>query len=66
MTKKDYELIASVYAAEMQFYEEYGEDELEPKAIIASNAHQMANALAEQNPKFDRKRFLKACGVETE
>lgn len=63
MTKKDYELIASVYRSEMEFYEDYGEDEIEPKAIIASNAYQMASALASINPKFDRDKFLQACGV---
>lgn len=63
MTKKDYELIAGVYAEEMAFYDSYGDDQLDPKAIIASNAMQMADALRTTNPLFDKQRFLKACKV---
>jgi hypothetical protein len=53
MTRKDYELIARVIR--------YAEiDERAGDRI----ARDFAYALAKDNPRFDRARFLKACGVE--
>lgn len=52
MTKKDYELIASVVRAN---HADCGE-----KTI----AYWLADAFADANPKFDYARFLQACGVE--
>ena len=53
MTKKDYELIAEVLATSW-----HGSQEL--KSGIAYN---MAEALEDTNPRFNREIFLKACGV---
>lgn len=57
MTRKDFELIAGVFAS-------FGEVcELE-ETIGADIARQLAEALAGTNPRFNRETFLKACGVE--
>lgn len=58
MTRKDYCLIADVLADYTQAYND-GED-IEPRNV----AHMFAAALADTNPRFDRARFLAACGVE--
>lgn len=58
MTKKDFELIVAVFAAEpVQL--------LEDREIIENLAESLADALATTNPKFDRARFLAACGVQS-
>jgi hypothetical protein len=55
MTRKHFVLITSV------FREAYtAEDQLGVRAV----AYRMADALARTNPRFDRARFLKACGIE--
>lgn len=51
MTRKDYVLIAAAIArAEFDARQEV--------------AHYVAKALAEDNPRFDSARFLKACAIE--
>lgn len=65
MTRKDYELIASAikrsHLTELDGHEE---------TIIATAQHKttafsVARRLEMDNPRFDRDRFLKACGVES-
>lgn len=56
MTKKDFELIAQAIEAVVR---RYPVDVL-PLLRVASS---VADSLAEDNPKFDRARFLTACGV---
>jgi hypothetical protein len=56
MTRKDYQLIAEVFADFGQIIE------LE-ETIAADLARNLANALQADNPRFDRHRFLVACGV---
>ncbi len=57
MTKKDYELIAAALklSADTGFESHY--------PGIVNAAHAIADALAQDNPRFDRARFLKAAGV---
>jgi hypothetical protein len=52
MTKKDFELIAKVFA---EFHCSVSKDTL-VKAL--------SEALSRENPRFDSGRFLVACGVE--
>jgi hypothetical protein len=54
MTKKDFELIA-----EALFLSREAEDD------IANICQRMADTLATTNPRFDRERFLIACGVKS-
>jgi hypothetical protein len=53
MTKKDYVLIAEVIAKMTSL----GADQEYVADLFAAK-------LARENPKFDTKRFLKACGIE--
>jgi hypothetical protein len=52
MTRKDYVMIAEVFARSA------GDDLAK---LIALN---LADKLAEDNPRFDKARFLTACGVK--
>jgi hypothetical protein len=53
MTRKDYVIIAEVIATSWH-------DSAETKRTMAQN---MADALQAENARFDRTRFLDACGV---
>jgi hypothetical protein len=57
MTKKDFQLIASVFK-ELG----YSTDNIREGRIVF--AQDIADALATTNPRFDRERFLKACESE--
>lgn len=59
MSRKDYILIA---AALKQALDE-GLIEYNASRETMSVAHIMADKLRHTNPRFDRERFLKACGV---
>ena len=67
MTKKDFELIARCVKTEHDKSSRAGwSHESESKAwrlATESIALNLADALASGNPRFDRERFLKACGV---
>ncbi len=69
MTKKDYELVAMVIKGQLEnnnLLESMGwtpKDRRLSEAVVEDLAHFMAYHLKKQNPKFDRIRFLKACGV---
>lgn len=58
MTKKDYELIASVFV----YTKDQGINNLDHESVDIT-ARFMATTLALNNPRFDRDKFLKACGV---
>lgn len=62
MTKKDYVLIASVLSNAMLCASESGANNSQA-TMIRFIACQFADKLANENPRFDRARFLKACGV---
>jgi hypothetical protein len=57
MTRKDYQLIAQVFA-------NVGEMVELSETIGADLARNLADALQADNPRFDRARFLVACGVK--
>ena len=65
MTRKDYEAIAAAIKAAAQNID----PDYTPETVnnmrqgVRLSAHALADALAE-NPRFDRARFLTACGVE--
>lgn len=60
MTKKDYQLIASVLKADIEFIEGYDKE----FRAIRSVALDMADALEKQDNNFKRDLFLKDCGIE--
>lgn len=66
MTKKDYEKIAKAFARRVsESKAHYGDEPIRLHAItqIEYLAEDMADMLAEDNHRFDRDRFLAACGV---
>jgi len=66
MKKKDYELIAEVLKQGRTFPIEIRECGNNPKYTSHDDliATCMSNILASKNPRFNRDKFLKACGVE--
>ena len=60
MTKKDYELIAGVMARLSADFTNGGEDTVSLSLV----ARELADSLADTNPRFNREMFIKACGVE--
>lgn len=59
MTKKDYELIAGVMSRLSADFTNGGEDTVSLRLV----AEELADSLADTNPRFNREMFLKACGV---
>lgn len=60
MTKKDYELIASAI-----------NDGVNGNSVVVGGdmhaiVRAITDALADDNPRFDRSRFLEACGLDSE
>ena len=70
MTKKDYELIASTIAGRLDNTRNldklgWGEGEIETGvAVLEDAAMFLAYDLARANDKFNRSKFLQACGLE--
>lgn len=62
MTKKDYELIASVLNGAYQDAANGTEEDL--IFMLESVIKPMADELGDTNPRFDRKRFIEACTGE--
>lgn len=58
MTRRDYELIAEVFAKSRQSYG--GRTD----SVLIELAEDMANALAEDNERFDKTRFIEAVRSE--
>lgn len=57
MTKKDYERIARAIAGTSHPYGRDGE------YVLYLLARRLADTLEDDNPRFDRQKFLKACNV---
>lgn len=63
MTRKDYILIAEALRATLidpEFGVALPERE---RAAVGLVAHQIAHRLRQDNPRFDRARFIDACGL---
>ena len=58
MTRKDYQLIASAIS---ELASDFGKGEVVAINLVADT---LADALAQENPRFDRAKFLTACGVK--
>lgn len=61
MTRKDYELIAATIAS---LRDSGGAGREFTTRTVDTTAHRFADALAAENGRFNRARFLRACGVE--
>ena len=62
MTRKDYELIAKALKRANENWEGFNEEN--PQVVITAISAYLAKELAQDNPRFDRSRFLTACGVK--
>lgn len=60
MSRKDYEAIARCVAGAAYGYDDRDHPSVETCCEIAAS---LATVMAQDNPRFDRERFLKACGV---
>lgn len=64
MTKKDYELIAKTLKDSINLlYFDTGHDEVMCYKQYKATCLLFANNLASTNPRFDKQRFLTACGI---
>ena len=61
MTRKDYVLIAKALKAQMKLSETFKEED--GMTSVANIARDLSDSFAIENPRFDRARFLSACGV---
>jgi hypothetical protein len=61
MTKRNFELIASVLRSARGDIA----DGLPAEVVVGRIADNFADELQGTNPRFDRDRFLRACGVES-
>lgn len=59
MTKKNYVAIAEILAHHAKHYEDIKEFK-----FLVDVCDQLADYFEQDNPRFDRERFLSACGVE--
>lgn len=63
MTKKDYELIAKRFNTALSYYRKPENSNIRGEAIELF-AYQLSDDLMYTNPRFDRNKFLQACGIE--
>ena len=63
MTKKDYIAIARAVSSTTKDY--LGKTDVDPQAMMADLTWELADVMQADNPKFDRARFLAACGVQS-
>lgn len=66
MTKKDFQLIADALARQEPVHNQLNPftNWLNKHLQWEKDCEALADALATTNPRFDRERFLTACGVE--
>lgn len=55
MSKKDYQLIARA------IFQTLSESDREGRSALMTCATRIANACGDENPRFDRQRFLEVC-----
>jgi hypothetical protein len=55
MTQKDYKLIAEAFSDHLRMHG--------PEVEVEALAHRLSEKLAQDNGRFDKVKFLKACGV---
>ena len=60
MTRKDYVAIARVIASCQTM-----PNRSNPQYVLYEVTQRLVTVLAADNPRFDRSRFLKACGVQS-
>ena len=64
MTRKDYVMIAQALRTQFELSHDNNEDD--GLCAVINIANDLATALEADNPRFDRERFLEACGVKSD
>lgn len=64
MTKKDYELIAKVLGNKYKQVQAWRNGNIEAECLTLAYLEDFVLAFEQNNPKFNRSKFLKACGLE--
>lgn len=63
MKRKDYTLIASAIRKARDWYDR---EHVKARNAVNLTAQEVADALQADNPEFDRRKFLDACGIDRE
>jgi hypothetical protein len=63
MSKRHFEFVAECIKAQAK---SWGQFEAAGDVVMAAFAKDLATALAQTNPNFNRQRFLEACGIGAE
>lgn len=71
MSKKHFELVARILREQLSADPRADSRELAyanmgARAVLIATAEAFADAFAKENPRFDRDRFLTACGIDNE
>ena len=64
MTKKDYEMIATAISVNYEIAIKHKHERPTPDFAIELVANTLAGIFKEDNARFDKEKFLKACGME--
>jgi hypothetical protein len=64
MSRKDYELIASAFAERIHMAQTFSGTHASRMAHLKEIADTIADKMASDNPRFNRPRFLTACGFD--
>lgn len=68
MTKKDYELLAEVFAIYSKAFKSNEENiqgyKVTGSALVREMVYKLADELQAKNTRFDKVKFAKACGVQ--
>lgn len=62
-TRQHYKAIAEIIKTEYTAFDNTGEDDTEGKHATNSIAGHLAYYFGQKNPRFDRQKFLDACGI---
>jgi len=65
LTKKDFKAVVEIMKSEYTRYDNTGEDDGEGKDTVGCIAGKLSDYFTTQNPRFDRERFMKACGLSS-
>lgn len=63
MSRKHYEKIAKIISRRLDIIESWGPDEPTAREHVRQLAGELSDVLEEDNPRFDRDRFLTAAGL---
>jgi hypothetical protein len=63
VTKKDYEKFAEMISYNKAHHMFVGDAKIGYRIALLDVSHMMANIFAADNSRFDKERFLKACGL---